>query len=676
MNVQTSADSPPGTNTASGVDPTPANGSVTVQASPRFGFPLPFDPVRLLAGVLSRWPWIVIGMLVGGTLGTLVGMRLTHQSFTLSVSLIKRRVPHTVQASETGQAYRPVDLNDATLLATLLATEPLDLALKRANNGVDQNRIRGLVEAKQLEGTDIFYITYHSPLSPKDAVSFSGVWAAEINAYTQRLQRTEASEVHLILQKEVADLEQQLAENNLEILNFSKAKDFLGGEAQVAAALAKLSQIELQLETARTLGSAKTEQLKNFTDQIQRQSPIELQLRTATEELANLRATYTDANPLVQAKLQSIAYLEEQIKALADKGKGDLDAYTGTALGNQLYLAILGLRNEQLEAASQIASLTTLYQTTAARVAEFPAIVSGYNALKTKGGALMEGLSLMSNRLKEAEIFASGAPGYWQVFQAPDPRNISPSSLVKMPAALGVASGLLGAGLTTLLTLLVSQRSSRRSVLECCAATKAPLISHIPATTGDDAQAAIAHFWLTHLAPQLTTHARILFWTPALDPAVERRLWPPPPGMTPASPSGFMTSVLMTSGTVTRPARSSWSGSASLLPPPPRRRLPPPCCVPPRCLKAPPAYSSPRWTTGSPSSPAAKNRSAAPSNSVRSATPICRPATAPSLGPKARKGSSAKPPTSSPACSPNDFPRTPASWPASCPFSCSTSARW
>jgi hypothetical protein len=525
MNVQTSADSPPGTNTASGVDPTPANGSVTVQASPRFGFPLPFDPVRLLAGVLSRWPWIVIGMLVGGTLGTLVGMRLTHQSFTLSVSLIKRRVPHTVQASETGQAYRPVDLNDATLLATLLATEPLDLALKRANNGVDQNRIRGLVEAKQLEGTDIFYITYHSPLSPKDAVSFSGVWAAEINAYTQRLQRTEASEVHLILQKEVADLEQQLAENNLEILNFSKAKDFLGGEAQVAAALAKLSQIELQLETARTLGSAKTEQLKNFTDQIQRQSPIELQLRTATEELANLRATYTDANPLVQAKLQSIAYLEEQIKALADKGKGDLDAYTGTALGNQLYLAILGLRNEQLEAASQIASLTTLYQTTAARVAEFPAIVSGYNALKTKGGALMEGLSLMSNRLKEAEIFASGAPGYWQVFQAPDPRNISPSSLVKMPAALGVASGLLGAGLTTLLTLLVSQRSSRRSVLECCAATKAPLISHIPATTGDDAQAAIAHFWLTHLAPQLTTHARILFWTPALDPAVERRLW-------------------------------------------------------------------------------------------------------------------------------------------------------
>lgn len=477
--------------------------------------------------MLSRWPWIVIGLIVCGTLGALAGIKITRQSFAISVSLIKRRVPHTVQTSETGQAYRPVDLNDATLLATLTASEPLDLAVKRSNNGVDPNRARTLIEAKQLEGTDIYFITYHSPVSAEDAVAFSGIWAEEINAYTQRLQQTEAHEVRLILQKEVSDLEQQTAATNLEILDFSKQHDYLGGEAQVAAALSKASLIELQLETARSTAAAKGEQLKSLTGQIQRQSPLELQLRTARDELANLRATYTDANPLVQAKLQSLEYLGAQIAKLGEKNvdDADLDSYTGTPLGNQLYLSILTLDNELLEANSQICSLEKLDAIAAGRIAQFPAIISGYDAMKKKRDAIGEGLSIMSNRLKEAEIFASGAPGYWQVFQAPDPRRITPSSLVAKPAILGAAGGIFGAAIAAMLTLLLTHRTSRRSVLECCAATRAPLVANLPRSTDQDARTAIDHFWITHLAPRLNAPGHILFWTAAVDPADERRFW-------------------------------------------------------------------------------------------------------------------------------------------------------
>lgn len=464
-------------------------------------------------------------MIIFGTLGTIVGIKLTSQSFAISVSLIKRRVPQTVQASETGQAFRPVDLNDATLLATLLASEPLDLASKRADNGIDSGRARSLTEASQLEGTDIFYITYHSPLSQDDAVRFSGIWAEEINAYTKRLQQTEAHDVRAILESEVAAMEKQIDATSLEILNFSKEKDFLGGDSQLTAVLGKLSQIELELEAACTSVAAKKQQIENLTEQIGHQSPIELQIKTAHEELANLRSTYTDENPLVQTKLQSIEYLNEQIAKLKEAGKAELDAYTGTPLGNQIYLTIIGLRNELLEAESRIESLEKIRQSTAARLNEFPAIINCYEALQKKRDAHMEGLSLMSNRLKEAEIFASGAPGYWQVFQAPDHRSIIPSSLVKKPALLGAAGAFGGAGLAVLLTLLLTHRTSRRSILECCAATHAPLICHLPTTREEDARAAIAHFWITHLAPRLDRPGRILLWTAALDPADERRLW-------------------------------------------------------------------------------------------------------------------------------------------------------
>ncbi|MEN9975533.1 MAG: hypothetical protein RLZZ282_1539 [Verrucomicrobiota bacterium] len=479
----------------------------------------------MLAGVLSRWPWIVAGTLLAATLGVLVGIRITHPSYSLAVSLIKRKVTQTVQTSEVGQAYRPVTLNDATLLATLLATEPLDLALKYAKNHIDPYKISSLVESKQLEGTDIFFITYHSPVSPQDAVAFTTIWAAEINAYTQRLQQTEAHEVRLILQKEVHDLEQQILANNLETLNFSKDKDYLGGDAQISAALTKLSNIELQLETARTTVAAKQQQLKTYTEQIQRQSPIESQLKTVKDELANLRATYTDANPLVQAKLQTIEYLNSQIAQSAAKGQLNFDAYTGTQLGNELYLAILTQNNELTAAKSQIQSLEESYAHTTKRLAEFPAIISAYETLKKKNASYAAGLVLMSNRLKEAEIFASSAPGYWQVFQSPDARRIIPSSLIKKPAIVGIGCAIFGGGLSTLLTLLLSHRSSRRSILECCAATQAPLVASIPTTNDTAAHAALESFWLTQLAPRLHSSPSILWWTPAIDPADERRFW-------------------------------------------------------------------------------------------------------------------------------------------------------
>ena len=464
-------------------------------------------------------------MLIFGSLGTVAGIRMTRQSFALSSSLIKRRVPQTVQASETGQAFRPVDLNDATLLATLLAGEPLDMAAKRAENGLNSGNLKRLTEASQLEGTDIFYITYHSPISPEDALKFSEIWAAEINAYTKRLQQTEARDVRAILEKEVAAIEKKIEATNREILNFSRDEDFLGGESQVTAVLGKLSQIELELEEARTSSSAKKQQLETLIEQISHQSPIELQIKSANEELANLRSTYTDANPLVQAKLQSIEYLDTQIAKLKESGKAELDAYTGTPLGNQLYLTIIGLRNELLESESRVVSLEKLRRSTAERLAEFPAIISGYEALQKKRDADIEGLTLMSNRLKEAEIFASGAPGYWQIFQAPDPRAIIPSSLVKKPVIFGAVGAMGGAGLAVLLTLFLTHRTSRRSILECCSATRAPLICHLPTSLEEDARAAIAHFWITYVAPRLDHPGSMLFWTAALEPADERRLW-------------------------------------------------------------------------------------------------------------------------------------------------------
>ncbi len=490
----------------------------------RFRFPLPFDPMRLLAGILHRWPWILVCSIIFGILGALAGKAITRQTFSLSISLIKLRVPQTVKTSEVGQAFRPADLNDATLLATLLASEPIDKAFTLAANGVSTDQAASRVEASQQENTDIFYITYHSPISAEDAVRVSGIWADEIRDYTRRLQQSEARGVLSILNKEVASLDQRIEEMNNEILGFAKARNYIGGESQVAAVLGKLTQIELGLEDARSREISLREELGELTRKIRSHSPLNLRLREARDALAELRSTYTDENPLVQIKLESIAYLEEQIALLDKEAETSLESFTGSPLGNQLYLDMIAVRSRLSQATTQISRLQKQQETETERLAEFPAIMTRYEALRSKRDSFNAELTLMSNRLKEAEIFASGSPGYWQIFQAPDPRNVIASSLIQKPLLLGVAGAFAGSAFAVLLCLLRTQRSVRRSALECCAATGASLSAVLPSQ--NQLSSEFSSLWITQLSPQ-TTHRQspVLLWTAGLDAADERLFW-------------------------------------------------------------------------------------------------------------------------------------------------------
>jgi hypothetical protein len=436
---------------------------------------------------------------------------------------MKRRVPETVRTSEVGTAFRPADLNDATLLATLMATEPRDLALKKAANGIDPGRAASLVEASQLENTDIFYVTYHSPLSPDDAVRFCEIWANEICEYTKRLQQSEARSVLAILNREVAELEKRIDDTNEELLQFAKSNDFIGGDSQVAVMLGKLSQIDLRLEDYYSGEKAQKTQLAELDEKIRHHSPLELSLREAREELATLRASYTEENPLVQKKLETIGYLQERIAELEDGREVELEEFTGTPLGNQLYLEIIAARNRLVETENHIRSLEAQRETASSQLAKFPALITRYEALRTKRDSYLSELSLMSNRLKEAKIFASSSPGAWQIFEPPDSRKVIASSLTQKPILLGAAGTMGGAGLAVMVTLLFTQRTTRRSVLECCAATRGALTEVLPSGSTDAPE--FTDLWLSAIAASEQKAEPILLWTAALDPDEERDFW-------------------------------------------------------------------------------------------------------------------------------------------------------
>ncbi|WP_018970522.1 GumC family protein [Rubritalea marina] len=503
----------------------PQESDVTKEKKSSYSFPIPIavDPVRILGGILTRWYWLVLGGLIFGAIGALVGSKLNKQTFSLSTALIKRKVPQTVQTSEIGQPFRPADFNDATLLSTLLATEPLDWATKRIENGLTGVDITSKVEASQLENTDIYYITYHSPFSGEDAVKFIGVWSEEILEYTQRLQQSEARIIRDILEKEVRQLEFRIDQLDQRIIDFAKKNNFIGGDSQVAAILGKISQIDLNLQDAEAQKTSLLEQIAAYRKKIQHHSPLEIRLREAEQELANLRSTYTDLNPLVMSKLESISYFENQINDLANVDDSALEQFTGTDLGNTLYLNIIGTHNNLTDAENRIISLRAQRKIEQERLNKFPGIIAQHNALVSKKESLLSEASLLSKRLKETEIFASSSPGYFQIFEEPDIRKVMPSSLTTKPLLLGVAGLFMGAGIAMVITMLMTQRTSRRSVLECCATTGARFVADFP--EGDSEAPMYEDFWIKRMATKPFGHPPVLFWTAALTPEDEEVFW-------------------------------------------------------------------------------------------------------------------------------------------------------
>lgn len=454
--------------------------------------------------------------------GAYVGTLLHKPTFSITVSLLKRPPVSTVQTSETGQAYRPSELNDNTLLATLLSKDPIDEALNKVQNGLSAEQVKGVTEATQLSGTSIFYLTYISPIGEEDAVEFTKVWADEINNYTKQLQRADAMSTREILEKEVEELDASLAEINKKLHDFSKSTNYLGADTQVVAALSQLSSIESELAKSRVTLKSQIHEIETLTSALRKQSSREASLRAAQDKLASLRVIYTDENPLVQQQLANIELIEKALEEEQNQAARPLEDYMGTTMGEQFYLDILRLENARAQTAAEVESGESRLTKIQEKISKFPEIVSRYNELQNERNLLITTRSLLGNRLKEARIFSANSPGYWKIFQEPDRRDVVPSSAIKKPMMLGVLGFMFGAGASLVLSIIFTSRSKRRSALECCAATKGPLLVNVPAGSGIEA---FDTLWIANLAQRRSDGETILIWTGLTDEEDEARFW-------------------------------------------------------------------------------------------------------------------------------------------------------
>ncbi|WOO42030.1 hypothetical protein [Rubellicoccus peritrichatus] len=493
-----------------------------------FGFFLPFDPLRYLYGLLARIYWPILLGIILAAIGFTVGKNIQTTHFSVSLPLLKRPVTSTIKTAEVGDSFRPREMHDSTLEATLLANEVLAGAMARAGkmgSGGLQN-IKSDFQVEQMDGTDFFYITAHTDESPEAALELVQAWAEEIQVYSERLQRQEAMAISRLLSREVAELRRQLEQMNKDLLAFSEEQGYYDGDKQLDAVLRSRGELELQYQNTKIELSSRTEQIARLSKELRSQSPISEQLKSGREEVALLRGRYTDENPLVKEKLYEIEFLERKLSEVSDLPKQSLQQYTGTPLGNQLYLEILQLQNQRLELEKRVVEYERLLEVRNAEIDKLPVQMLHYADLLQRRDNLRQAYSLLNSRLQEAEIFSSSAQGYWEVFQLPGVEDIVVDTEAKKTLALAVLGLMAGVAIGLLLSFLLEFRKPRRrTALECAIAGEAEVLVALPEGNNEEWSKELRELWLLSISKLRREGCLILVSTSSIKADREILFW-------------------------------------------------------------------------------------------------------------------------------------------------------
>lgn len=485
-----------------------------------FKMPLPVDPTRLLLGFRQKWYWFLLLPLLLGLMGAVLGILKTEDRYSVSLQLLKVEVPGSVQASQQGTAFRPRELSDETLLAVTYASEVMNAVGDALEPPRPGGAVKGSVEISRQRGTDFFYLTAHSRISAEDAIAMVKLWAREIVGFTRELQRREASDMLDFLAAQRNETASQLKEINREILAFSRESEFYDAEKQTESYLSTLESLQMRLAEARIELQSREIQIGRYRAELRNQSPLFEELRRMEKELTFLQGRYTEDNPLVKEKLYEISFLKKQLEAVQSGEVEDLKEFTGSDLGNNLYLEILALENEATQLRKIVDTYATLIEEKKTQVASLPEMQMGLMQLTGQRQQLLEAQSLIAARIKEAEFYQVNPPGYWKIFQMPEGGDVSVRSQPLKAVLLAILGVVGGAVLASLIALWWEfSQPGIRSPLQAAIATRTRPVLHFESErTGppsllekwsrlfsrgeqrEEVSAELMRFWLTEIA--------------------------------------------------------------------------------------------------------------------------------------------------------------------------------
>jgi hypothetical protein len=481
---------------------------------------LPVDPLRLLGGLWKRKLWVVAGLFLGLGLGAAAGLLKTKTRYQVSVQLIKQELPSSFRVGEVGEAFRPHELAPGTLIGAAGSPDVLQRVAERTGHSLGD--LQGSIEVAAQKNTDFVFLTLSGFKSAKDTAGTANVWAEEVVRFTREMQSQESRGIRQFLQQQVDATDAEQRKINDQILDYAQREDLVDADKQITTTLSNFSEIDLKYETTRINLDTVAFKIKGVEAELKRQSPLSEKLRAAQAEIEELRAQYTDKNPILIEKLEKLKTLEEQVTLAEANQNADSSSYAGTFLGNTLYLELVQLQNEQTGLRHEMEEYEKLRRREREKLNAIPAKAAALAQLTLQKQSLEVARTLLFSRLREAQLFEENAPGYYRLFAPATEERVSVRGKTVKAGIITVAGGVFLAGAALFFALLAELLDPKlRTRWEAVKAFKAPLLGAIPKAGGDRNLG--AEIWANWIGAHPAAGQPRIIWAP--QPGEEERLF-------------------------------------------------------------------------------------------------------------------------------------------------------
>ena len=358
--------------------------------------PAPFDVWSVLDIWLRRWRWVAMWTVLVAVAGGLVARAVWSLSFSSTAQLIR------YEPSSIDDTYHPRALAAPSLVVILQAPGLLEEVGTHMVPPMTGKALAGRLEITLDRNNDVVTVTATGK-SRDESIDIVNRYCAAAIAYTQDMQRQEATEVGDNLNRNLVQVEAEIASNRGSMPSMSAAS---------------LADLGTGPEAPDATGG------------------LALRIQAARGQLDDLLTRYTDAHPLVIEQ-------RAQLAALEDEGRR-----SGMTAG--------GIAAPRPRPASASSMLPLLY----GRVTpEEVAMSERVRALETTRALLIE-------RQRSIEPFRDNPPGYFRVLlsAAENPTQLVRYRLqIILFTCLGALVGFLGAAAQVLLAEFLDNRISTRT---------------------------------------------------------------------------------------------------------------------------------------------------------------------------------------------------------------------
>ena len=235
--------------------------------------PAPFDAWAIIELWISRWRWVALWTVIVAIAGALIASAVWSRSFTSTAQLIR------YEPSSIDDSYHPRALAAPSLVVMLQAPGLLEEVGSRLSPPQAARELAEHLEVVLDRNNDVVTVTA-TGRSRDAAIDAVNKDCAAAIAYTQAIQRQEATEVGDNLNRQVEQVESEIVSARKEIPADS--------ESAVSAFAA------------------------NPTPTAGVPSSLQLRIQAAHDQLDDLLTRYTDAHPMVREQRAQLAALEDQ----------------------------------------------------------------------------------------------------------------------------------------------------------------------------------------------------------------------------------------------------------------------------------------------------------------------------------------------------------------------------